>query len=32
VTLTVFRGRKKLDVKVTLGDQKDQQGPGGQTT
>jgi S1-C subfamily serine protease len=30
VTLTVFRGRRKMDVKVTLGDQKDVQG--GQTT
>ena len=26
VTITVFRGRKKLDVKVKLGDAKDQQG------
>ncbi len=31
VTLTVFRGRKKLDVKVTLGDAKDQQSMGQQT-
>lgn len=30
VTVTVFRGRKKMDVKVTLGDQKNQQD--GQTT
>ena len=30
VTITVFRGRRKMDVKVTLGDQKDVQG--GQTT
>jgi S1-C subfamily serine protease len=26
VTLTIFRGRKRMDVKVTLGDAKDQQG------
>jgi S1-C subfamily serine protease len=26
VTITVFRGRKKMDVKVKLGDAKDQQG------
>ena len=26
VTITVFRGRKKLDIKVKLGDAKDQQG------
>ncbi len=33
VTVTVFRGRKKMDVKVTLGDAKDQQQMrGGQTT
>ena len=30
VTLTVFRGRKKMDVKVTLSDAKDQQGQLGQ--
>jgi S1-C subfamily serine protease len=30
VTLTVFRGRKRMDVKVTLGDAKDT-GPGQQT-
>jgi S1-C subfamily serine protease len=24
VTVTVFRGRKRIDVKVTLGDAKDQ--------
>jgi S1-C subfamily serine protease len=28
VTVTVFRGRRKLDVKVTLGDAKDHAGPG----
>jgi len=32
VTVTVFRGRKRLDVKVTLGDARDQQGLSGQTT
>jgi S1-C subfamily serine protease len=34
VTITIFRGRKKMDVKVTLGDAKDQQQQqrGGQTT
>jgi S1-C subfamily serine protease len=31
VTITIFRGRKKMDVKVTLGDAKDERG-GGQTT
>ncbi len=30
VTVTVFRGRKKMDVKVTLSDAKDQQGQLGQ--
>jgi S1-C subfamily serine protease len=30
VTITIFRGRRKMDVKVTLGDAKDQ--PVGQTT
>jgi S1-C subfamily serine protease len=30
VTLSVYRGKKKMDVKVTLGDAKDQ-GPGQQT-
>ncbi|MEO6982644.1 MAG: trypsin-like peptidase domain-containing protein, partial [Edaphobacter sp.] len=30
VTLTVFRGRKKMDIKVTLSDAKDQQGQLGQ--
>jgi S1-C subfamily serine protease len=28
VTVTVFRGRKKMDFKVKLGDAKDQQLPG----
>lgn len=32
VTVTIFRGRKKMDIKVTLGDAKDQQGRGGQST
>lgn len=33
VTVTIFRGRKKMDIKVTLGDAKDQQQQrGGQTT
>jgi S1-C subfamily serine protease len=32
VTITVFRGRKKMDIKVTLGDAKDQQNRGGQAT
>ncbi len=31
VTVTVFRGRKKLDLKVKLGDAKDQPLPGQQT-
>lgn len=31
VTITVFRGRKKMDFKVTLGDQKDTQGRGQET-
>ncbi len=31
VTVTVFRGRKRMDIKVTLGDARDQQGRG-QTT
>ena len=30
VTLTVFRGQKKMDIKVTLSDAKDQQGQLGQ--
>jgi S1-C subfamily serine protease len=32
VTLTVFRGRKRMDIKVVLGDQKDQDRNGGQAT
>jgi S1-C subfamily serine protease len=32
VTLTVFRGKKRMDVKVTLNDAKDQQGQVGQET
>jgi hypothetical protein len=33
VTVTVFRGRKKLDIKVTLGDAKDNvRGSAGQQT
>jgi S1-C subfamily serine protease len=32
VTVTIFRGRKKMDIKVTLGDAKDQQGRAGQST
>jgi S1-C subfamily serine protease len=32
VTLTVFRGKKRIDVKVTLNDAKDQQGQVGQET
>ena len=32
VTLTIFRGRKRMDVKVTLGDAREQQGRGGQNT
>ena len=32
VTVTIFRGRKRMDVKVTLGDARDLQGRGGQTT
>lgn len=31
VTLTIFRGRKRMDVKVTLSDAKDQQNQGEQT-
>jgi len=30
VTLTIFRGRKRIDVKVKLGDATEQQTPGGQ--
>jgi S1-C subfamily serine protease len=29
VTITVFRGRKRMDIKVTLGDARDQQDPRG---
>ena len=32
VTVTIFRGRKKMDLKVQLGDAKDQQGVLGQRT
>jgi S1-C subfamily serine protease len=32
VTITIFRGRKKMDLKVQLGDAKDQQGALGQRT
>ncbi|HXC97560.1 MAG TPA: trypsin-like peptidase domain-containing protein [Edaphobacter sp.] len=32
VTLTVFRGRKKMDVKVTLSDATEKQAPAGQST
>jgi S1-C subfamily serine protease len=32
VTVTIFRGRKKMDLKVLLGDAKDQQGVLGQRT
>jgi len=32
VTLTIFRGQKRMEVKVTLGDAKDQQGQLGQQT
>ena len=33
VTLTIFRGQKRMDVKVTLGDAKDQQSQrGGEQT
>lgn len=31
VTITVYRGRKRMDVKVVLGDARDQQGRGGQS-
>jgi S1-C subfamily serine protease len=31
VTLTVFRGRKRMDVKVTLNDATDPQGKVGQS-
>ena len=32
VTLTIFRGRRRMDVKVTLGDARELQGRGGQST
>ncbi len=32
VTITVFRGRKRMDVKVVLGDAHDRESHGGQTT
>jgi S1-C subfamily serine protease len=32
VTVTIFRGRRRMDVKVTLGDARDLQGRGGQST
>jgi S1-C subfamily serine protease len=32
VTITIFRGRKKMDIQVQLGDAKDQQGVLGQRT
>jgi len=32
VTITIFRGRKKMDMHVKLGDAKDQQGQLGQRT
>ena len=32
VTLTIFRGQKKMDVKVTLSDAKDQQNQSAQQT
>jgi S1-C subfamily serine protease len=32
VTVTIFRGRRRMDVRVTLGDAKDQQGQLGQRT
>ncbi|QNI36800.1 S1C family serine protease [Edaphobacter albus] len=31
VTITIYRGRKRMDVKVVLGDARDQQGRGGQS-
>ena len=31
VTVTVFRGKKRMDIKVTLGDAKDEQPTGQQT-
>jgi S1-C subfamily serine protease len=32
VTVTIFRGRKRMDIKVTLGDARDVQGRSGQST
>ncbi|MEO6788495.1 MAG: PDZ domain-containing protein, partial [Chthoniobacteraceae bacterium] len=32
VTLTIFRGQKRMDIKVTLSDAKDQQGQLGEQT
>jgi S1-C subfamily serine protease len=32
VTVTIFRGRKRMDIKVTLGDARDLQGRAGQST
>ncbi len=32
VTVTIFRGRRRMDIKVTLGDARDQQGRAGQST
>jgi S1-C subfamily serine protease len=32
ITMTIYRGRKRMDVKVTLGDARDQQQRGGQST
>ena len=32
VTVTIFRGRKRMDIKVTLGDARDLQGRSGQST
>jgi len=32
VTLTVFRGRRRMDVKVKLSDSTDQQGQAGRET
>lgn len=31
VTVTIYRGRKRMDIKVVLGDARDQQGRGGQS-
>jgi S1-C subfamily serine protease len=32
VTVTIFRGRRRMDIKLTLGDARDQQGRSGQST